>query len=221
MKKYLIYAGMFLGSFLVVNVAMYFVLSMTHPKPSQEMSEAVDSTAVISDTSMVALHDSTVHGEIDSLETIPAHGDSLQQQTDAVETPPEFAEIPAPDSTYEVENQAAESTSLQQPVEDNTAALLTDNTAEAQQTALQPEITEPSLAPDPKELAKLAKLLEGMKPAEAAAIASRLSTDEIVALVMKMKDRKAAKMMAELPVSTAALVAQRMSELVGQPGDKL
>lgn len=65
------------------------------------------------------------------------------------------------------------------------------------------------------EISKLAKLLEGMKPDEAAVIAERLPTDTIVDLVMRMKSRNGAKMMASLPVPVAASVATRMAELSG------
>jgi len=66
---------------------------------------------------------------------------------------------------------------------------------------------------DEKQMAKLAKLLESVKPGEAATIAARLDTDQIVALVMKMKDRSAGKMLAAMPPEQAAKIALRMSEM--------
>jgi hypothetical protein len=110
---------------------------------------------------------------------------------------------------------------MQQPSTDPSSALA-DNNPDYNIPAIEPASIAPETlsASNLKELAKLAKVLEGMKPAEAAAIASRLGTEEIVALVMKMKDRKAAKMMAELPVDLAAQVAERMSEMIAQRGTK-
>jgi flagellar motility protein MotE (MotC chaperone) len=69
-----------------------------------------------------------------------------------------------------------------------------------------------------KEISKLAKMLEGMKPVEAAAIAERLPDETIVQLVLRMKSRAGAKMMAALPVPIAASVAARMAELSGVGG---
>jgi flagellar motility protein MotE (MotC chaperone) len=66
------------------------------------------------------------------------------------------------------------------------------------------------------QMAKLGKLLESMKPDEAAAIASQLTIDQIVVLVMRMKDRAAGKMLAALPVDQAAQVAVKMSKSTGQ-----
>jgi flagellar motility protein MotE (MotC chaperone) len=67
------------------------------------------------------------------------------------------------------------------------------------------------LAGDAQQVDKLAKLLESMKPVEAADIISHLTTDQIVALVMKMKERTAGRMLAALPIEQAAQVAERMS----------
>lgn len=85
-----------------------------------------------------------------------------------------------------------------------------DSTQVSEQEALLEE-TPKSTA----EISKLAKLLEGMKPDEAAVIAERLPTETIVQLVMRMKSRNGAKMMASLPVPVAASVATRMAELSG------
>jgi flagellar motility protein MotE (MotC chaperone) len=226
MKQYLIYAGMFLGSFLVINVGMYFFLDMTQPDSSLVMNDAADSTAVHSDSSAVPEQELAAE-EAPEQAVVP---------TDSIEAVAQ--EQPAPATQFPDETVAALTEESHPEPEQNTEAVADeipqdmffedeeipadsyDETADIQPAVSQSAVPEQNLAPNPKELAKLAKLLEGMKPAEAAAIASRLDIEEIVALVMKMKDRQAAKMMAELPVATAASVAQRMSELVEQRGIK-
>lgn len=224
MKKYIVYAGMFLGSFLVINVGMYFVLSMTQPETVNETSELADSTGMVPDSAAVALQDTSIQHEAEQAAVPEEPSDEIAQ------TLPVQVQDTIPQTDVKEESAAVEPAHFEITAEDmslNQQTIPQEETSEsyneeqAVQAALsQQEINAPKLAPNQKELAKLAKLLEGMKPAEAAAIASRLDIEEIVALVMKMKDRKAAKMMAELPISTAALVAQRMSELVEQQGVK-
>jgi flagellar motility protein MotE (MotC chaperone) len=75
-------------------------------------------------------------------------------------------------------------------------------------------------AKDAASLAKLAKLLEAMKPAEAASVVSGLDTEQIVALVLKMKDRTAGRMLAALPPDVSVKVALRMSQAAVQTRGK-
>jgi flagellar motility protein MotE (MotC chaperone) len=220
MKRYLNYAGLFLASFLVINVGMYFFLSSTQPSIETALNEAADSTAAGLDSASVnesAIRDSN---------TTVAPGQIIEENAQLVEALGGDAAAPNDTAVTEArqslpEEPAENESNAQQPETDPNSTLA-DNNSDYNEPAIEPaELTpDASQEPNPKELAKLAKLLEGMKPAEAAAIASRLGTEEIVALVMKMKDRKAAKMMAELPVDRAAQVAERMSELIAQRGTK-
>ena len=63
---------------------------------------------------------------------------------------------------------------------------------------------------------KLAKLYESMKPEKAASIASSLDIKLLIEIVTRMKEKQAAKMMAELPPSLAAEVSRR----IGKRGTK-
>ena len=222
MKQYLIYAGLFLASFLVINVGMYFFLSATQPSPQVALDAAADSSGALVDSSTALL---------------PAHTDSTSAATPEVnpESHAQLVEALGGEASGAIDTTISEQitepmpqeplaeeslTEIQQPETDSIASMANYDESYEEEAIEPAEISQPAIQPNPKELAKLAKLLEGMKPAEAAAIASRLGTEEIVALVMKMKDRKAAKMMAELPVEQAARVAERMSEIITQQGVK-
>jgi flagellar motility protein MotE (MotC chaperone) len=203
-KKSLIYAGLFVASFLVINVGVFFFLKMTQPKVGARITDS---------NTVHAAGDSLAHANATPVDSTLK--DSTQQVADA-STPADTAKnsdhaaaLPAAEEVQPAvteEAQAPEETASQKPETEKAEAVdeqPADNT-EAVVTA--------ALAGDAKEMSKLAKLLESMKPGEAADIVSHLSTDQIVTLVMKMKDRSAGKMLAALPIEQAARVAERMSQ---------
>lgn len=214
MKKLLPTIGLYLGTFVVLNVAMFFLLKLTQPVPSpSELAMGQDSTA--HDSAHVALHDTSAVAEHANTEQSTASGtltDTTHAGVDAM-----HGEQPAASVTHE-QATVTEQTSQLTNVADSTRA---ENAGAVDSLASGdvPAIEEPEVATETEksdlEIAKLAKVLEGMKPAEAAVIAERLPTDTIVQLVMRMKARTGAKMMASLPVQVAASVAERMAELSG------
>jgi len=218
MKKYLMYGGMFVASFLVINVAMYFFLDMTQPKPIAEVSP---------DSLLHSESDSLLADEVsDTLATLTEPEVSLEVQSSpepellatteadtGEDAHGEEPREPEPvEEAPEVDSGTPEQVSSDpEPPPENEFAVAED----AAEDLADAEIAlEEIMQGDEKQLKKLAKLLEGMKPSEAAAIASRLATADVVTLVMRMKDRKAAKMLAAMPVDKATRVAMRMSELV-------
>lgn len=60
-------------------------------------------------------------------------------------------------------------------------------------------------------LTKVAKLYESMKPAEAAKIAGQLSTDLLVEIIPRMKNRSAGKLLSAMDSKRAAEVSRRMA----------
>jgi hypothetical protein len=219
MKQYLTYAGLFVACFLVINVGMYFFLHSTQPALESAMNEAADSTSTVVDSVSVVQSASADSPAAATPVLTPDEHTQLVEALGGVATEPVDTSIATKSiqSMYEEPVAANEVSELQQPDTDPNL-LMAGNDSEYNTPAIDSAEISPQNLPqsNPKELNKLAKLLEGMKPAEAAAIASRLGIEEIVALVMKMKDRKAAKMMAELPVDKAAQVAERMSEIIAQ-----
>ena len=59
--------------------------------------------------------------------------------------------------------------------------------------------------------AKLAKMYEAMKPAQAAPIISALELDIILDIMTRMKERPAAKILSNMDAGLAAQVSTRMS----------
>jgi hypothetical protein len=208
-KKLLIYAGLFMAAFAVINTGMYFFLRATQPKsaathlasaPSDSLGQA-GSARVEPTTKMDGAPDTltgrlTADVPVGQIQPTPS-----AQAADTMTTP-----VDTRGSSHSLAN--AEATVISDSSQ-------TDSTA-AMHSTLQSARTG-----DTKELTKLAKLMDSMKPKEAAAIASGLDTDTIVALVMKMKERSAAKFMAALPSDQAGRVAARMSEMAIVVRDKL
>lgn len=212
MKKLLPTIGLYLGTFIVLNVAMFFLLKLTQPAPApSELALGQDSTA--HDSAHVELTDSLVadpHSGEHTAEVESMHGDSTTPDSAAAHSTAKMdttahqanAEMnPAQHETANVEQHSEE------PVAEATIEAAGSDSATTEEASSETKSGE--------EIAKLAKVLEGMKPAEAAVIAERLPTDTIVELVMRMKARTGAKMMASLPVPVAANVASRMAELSG------
>ncbi|MBZ0264419.1 hypothetical protein K8I28_07095 [bacterium] len=65
---------------------------------------------------------------------------------------------------------------------------------------------------DQAQAKRLSKMLEDMKPASAAAILKRLNSDVNAQLLLMMRQKSAAKIMAELPEERAATIAKHLSK---------
>jgi hypothetical protein len=189
-KKLLIPAGLFVAGFLVINVGMFFFLKATQPKVGGRVeTQATPAPAAVAKTDSSA----SAAPQLASADTA-VHADSL---------------MPVP----------VETTAVSQVADEMTAAAVdtpvVEPEAEVSQAPAEPsadEVAQALQSGDARQTVKLAKLLESMKPVEAADIVSHLTTDQIVALVMKMKDRTAGRMLAALPIEQAAQVAERMSQ---------
>ncbi|MFZ5434420.1 MAG: hypothetical protein ACOZB3_11695 [Calditrichota bacterium] len=202
-KKLIMAVGLFLGSFIVINVGMFFFLKMTTPKigPRADVPVAAHSDSLHHADSTMAMMDST---HVDS--TVVEHPDSTLAESTPADTVDEMQPVVLAENAEPKAVETVIEAPKPEPLADTTSAL-------SEAPRKQAEATVQAVAEgDVREMAKLAKLLEAMKPADAAAIATRLNTDQIIALVMRMKDRTAGKMLAELPVEQAARVAARMSQ---------
>jgi flagellar motility protein MotE (MotC chaperone) len=211
-KKLLMTIGMALGSFLVINVAMFFFLKTTQPKmgarSDTEKVAAVKTADSLAAKEHAAKTDSLPHPELaaatgkDSTLASEIHADSAKIPAETAPVMAAMAEE-SPSLAPETTKPSPDTAKSAAPTEAN-ASTNAESAVAAAKTG------------DSVELAKLAKLLESLKPNEAADIASQLNTEQIVALVMKMKDRTAGKMLAALPVEQAARVAAKMSQSVAQ-----
>lgn len=203
LKKFIKPAGMFVGSLVVINVGIYFVLQMTTPKigPRADMAElSADSLQTDSLQAANALSDSLLAEskteEMNTADTVTTE----ESEVPFIEEP-NVAEAISPPQIEEFSGETVEA-GLGYDIES-----LSDAPRREAENAVQ-AMKEGDL----KEIAKLAKFLESMKPADAAAIATQLDTDQIIVLMMRMKDRTAGKMLSELPVDQAARIASRMSQ---------
>jgi flagellar motility protein MotE (MotC chaperone) len=213
-KKMLMQIGLIVGAFLVINVGMYFFLNATQPK--------IGARGIVAHAGGKGA-DSTAANHAEAKTDTAKHELAAQHDSVKAEEKPAAAVMAAIGGT---EPTATESPKPE-PVAVKTEAPKTE--AVAEQTPAAPESTPAKSAPevvtpqsaaaavkngDSEQIAKLAKLLESLKPDEAAGIAADLNTDQIVALVMRMKDRTAGKMLAAMPGDQAAKVAAKMSQSV-------
>ena len=214
-KKNLIYAALFLGSFVVMNVGIFFLLKATQPKVGKRIELAKASGAGVSEETKSA--DGSAK---DSAKTVQP-GDSAMASQSAAPIATDSIQSGVEKEIADAEKEAAGNANSGDKSGDNNsksaqANQQATNSADSSGKSSQSDVAEVSASVkggDAKQLGKLAKLLEGMKPVEAAGIIGQLSDDAIVSLVMKMKDRNAAKMLAALPVDQAGRIADRMSEL--------
>lgn len=207
MKKLLPIIGMYVGSFIALNVGMYFLLMFMQPEPVAQLDEmAADSTLTHEETAIPDEDAEFDHAPDEEQMTHETTGDSLAL--------PNAVQSTEHDEQHGGEVQQLETT---QPnvAQTEGAGVQDDGAQDAETESVDPVVALSDTPKSTAEIAKLAKVLEGMKPAEAAVIAERLPTETIVELVMRMKSRSGAKMMASLPVPVAASVATRMAELSG------
>ncbi|MCB9365972.1 MAG: hypothetical protein H6508_02120 [Calditrichaeota bacterium] len=209
MKKLLPTIGLYVGTFIVLNVAMYFILRFTQPQPSPSEVAAheasADSAGVHADsTHAIEHHSDSTHAEFD-----PEFTDDHQTEQQADHA---GSEDGVPETAHAAAETHSQESNAQKP---DSEAHATPKPETSEETAALEEQDSPDSPRSEAEIAKLAKMLEGMKPTEAATIAERLPAETIVQLVMRMKARNGAKMMASLPVPLAASVAERMAELSG------
>jgi len=208
-NKIVRYAVLGLASFLVINVGMFFFLRMTQPKMGARAETAKLATPAHPDSTAQNLtqekRDSVANPVTqtpDTAQTAPATA-----RADTTAPAPVTASLVTPDAPAMPSPPQADS-SVATVDSTPVAAKPEADTTSADQTA---DASSQTTQDDGKQLSKLAKLLESVKPDEAASIASNLDIDQIVELVMKMKDRNAGRMLAAMPPEQAARVAARMS----------
>jgi cytoskeletal protein RodZ len=206
-NKIVRYAVLGLASFLVINVGMFFFLKMTQPKMGAraETAKLADSTAhadSVAHNLAIMKPDSSADSTRSKTDTTQALAATQSADTAAKEPAPIAASLETP-----------ETPAMPPPPEPDNSISSVDSTpvASAPDSAPEQAAATDTVDNGAKQLAKLAKLLESVKPDEAAAIASNLDIDQIVNLVMKMKDRNAGQMLAAMAPEQAARVAARMS----------
>lgn len=209
LKKLLVPIGIYLGTFIVLNVGIFFLLKMTQPKSAVlDGTLHGDSTAISAEDSALAIEEAEFDHALEAAEQAVSQATNSEHQGESGQHSSDSSDSTQDEIEAHASSELGADTSLTEVSE-------TEVSGEDSSASAETEVNVSESPSSTAEISKLAKLLEGMKPDEAAVIAERLPTDTIVDLVMRMKSRNGAKMMASLPVPVAASVATRMAELSG------
>jgi hypothetical protein len=204
-KNHLMLAGMLVASFVIINIGMHFFLRLTQPKMGHRRTEVVAKLKGADSTAAIAARKDSVLKSTPDTAAVPIMPVNLASVNDTAPLP--VAQSPTADTAAQAIAQIA-------PSDMSATGETGGTTADLEPATNMDENTSDTEAMEnTREMAKLAKLLETMKPTDAASIAARLDEEQIIALVMRMKDRTGGKMLAALPVEQAARVATLMSQM--------
>jgi flagellar motility protein MotE (MotC chaperone) len=193
--KILMLAGGFLVSFAVICVGMYFVLEKVTPIPPPEsIQEAADMSA---DT----LSDTVAIPEVPDID-LTEYGLPADSLIAADEVKRAIAGL--------LEEQDQTRSELVQ-IQDNLNSRTITVDSLRRELA---ELMEQEGKIDARQINRLARIFESMKPAEVAPVMSQLTDDVNVMILMKMKERPAGKILSEMPVSRAAAISRMISEKI-------
>ena len=117
---------------------------------------------------------------------------------------------PPPDSSQVVPTVAA-------PTEEETA-VIEESESQEEPVLSQPPVTEEARVDSAalKRAAKLAKIVENMPAEDAAQMLEALNDDMVINVLLRLKQRQAAKIMAALPASRAADISRLILEPIAQ-----
>ena len=209
-KTIIMMAGGFLLSFLVINVGMYFLLKMTQPLPPQvaqkiQVSDSTTNPVLVADTNA----------------TIPA---GIESDTSAIAEKPimDSAAYGLPQDSLIPASKVKEMMARLLKEQDTTQTQLSEVAAPLSTTEGSPDSNQAELRVlmakgnnfDMNRIARLAKIFEAMKPKQAAPVLSQLDNDVIVLILLKMKERPAAKILGEMSVERAASISRQISQKV-------
>lgn len=197
-KKPLLFVGVFLVGFLLTAGLNYLQLKSSYVPPAEAPSEAGEEKKPVLSIDL-------------GREEEPA--DSAMAEIPAGESP---AEAPAADTTSKMD-------SLQLAIRELTAAarmkdsLLQSMRMELDQSkkAVPKKVTLPD-STDLKKPVKLAKIVENMPADEAAKMLEPLADDIVIDILLRIKQRQAAKIMAALPPARAAKLSDRIMQPIVQ-----
>jgi flagellar motility protein MotE (MotC chaperone) len=197
-KKLLLYAGVFLVGFLLTAALNYFQLKSSYVPPEKAPSDVVEEKKPVLNINLgrnEAAED-TASAEVRSEELL--------------------AEAPPPDTTSPTD-------SLQQAIRELTAAArMKDSLLQTMRTELdQSKKAAPKqeALPDSIDLkkpVKLAKIVESMPADDAAKMLEPLADDIVIDILLRIKQRQAAKIMAALPSARAARLSDRIMQPIVQ-----
>jgi flagellar motility protein MotE (MotC chaperone) len=206
-KTILLMAGGFLLSFVVICVGMYFLLKMTQPlPPATELAQGTATTDTTAKDTTRALSE-----KIDSTTTPQSEESKTELAANAL---PEDSTVVAAKAKESAENLQNEKDTTQTPLSEAVAPPdLTESTSDSNGQELK-ALIQKGPAFDPNRITRLARIFEAMKPKQAAPVMSQLDNEVIVMILMKMKERAAAKILGEMSVERAASISRQISQKV-------
>lgn len=175
----LAYAGAFFLSYLIMCTVMYFVLKGKYDRYAATMQAQADSLAQV-------MADSA-----DTTDTLLAGLDSLSQTE--IDSLAALGLIPIAGQLIPITVEAA-------VIPDT----LLDTILIADRGIAPAEVDSTEILIQQRRVARLVRIVDKMKAAEAASIFAKLDDDFVLQLLMRMKERNAAKVLSAMPASRAA-----------------
>ncbi|KPL06202.1 hypothetical protein AMJ86_09465, partial [bacterium SM23_57] len=202
-KTLIILVGGFFLSFAVICVGMYFVMKTMRPPVPPQTAEEIQG-AVVDSMSQIAgdiIEDNVVVEEVPAIDLtkygLPEDSllavDQVKRVIAQLEEERDDAYAQLSGIRLDLSSQEETSDSLQQEL--------------AELLQLQDKF-------DATSINRLARIFESMKAKEAAPVMVQLSDNVNVTILMKMKERPAAKILSEMPVSRAAAISRMISQKV-------
>ena len=210
-KTIIMMAGGFLLSFLVINVGMYFLLKMTQPIPPPQMAQETQT----SDSTAASIVEADTNGTVP--EGIEADTSAMAEKPDLNLTAlgvPQDSLIPA-SKVKEMMAHLLKEQDTSRAQQGEVAELIStaEGATDSNQTELKILMAKGGSF-DMNRIARLAKIFEAMKPKQAAPVLSQLDNDVIIMILLKMKERPAAKILGEMSVERAASISRQISQKV-------
>ncbi len=210
-KKILLYGGMGLVVFAVAVGAFSFMMGVfsSSPQTGDASTKIADSTAVAS-THKPIVEDTS---DIDALEQkIFGEGKSAlaaNDMDDIVRMADTMPAVPATvDSTAAVPAVDEETKMAQERADlDEKKKQLDQERVQVEQLMAKSSVMESS------RITALARLYDGMKPAQVAPLITKLTDDQAVLVLLKMKPANAARVLGQLPAEAGARLSTRMITL--------
>lgn len=215
LKKIIVFGGIGLVVFAVFVGAFSFMMGAfsAPPEADPSASKAADSTAVASnpetpapvaeDTSDVDALEQKIFGQEKS--AIPAGDmDDIVRMADT---------LPAVKSTDAAAPAAAVAVDGQATIDQQRAEIEEQKRQIEQQQIQLDQLTAKTSVVESSRITALARLYDGMKPAQVAPLIGKLSDDQAVLVLLKMKPANAARVLGELPPEFGGRLSARMITL--------
>ncbi len=192
-KKIGLLAGIFLIGFIFTSAVNYFQIKATFVPPEPTEKAAPKEKPVTSVDLRAEAGDSTAVAVAETLR-VESRVDSARADSLGLALKQQQAETQAKDSLLQATRAELEQAKVEPPKE--------------QETKID--------SADLKRSAKLAKIVENMAPTDAAKMLEPLNDEMIIYILLRLKQRQAAQVMAALPASRAANLSRAIMEPVMQ-----